>query len=78
MSWLTCALYSSYTGELPGGSTTLFDYYWDGTENKWVQWSQKVPKYVHLPDRKFNKILVPTVDTVRTIWLLDLQVIMIS
>jgi len=59
---------------LPGGSTTLFDYYWDGDDCHWMPWTDKVPEYVHVPDRKFHKILVPTVDTVRTTWLLSLQV----
>jgi len=52
----------------------MFDYFWDDVNAKWVPWTQKVPEYIHASDRKFNKILVPTVDTVRTLWLLDLQV----
>jgi len=61
-------------GELPGGSTTLFDYFWDRESTRWVPWAEKVPEYIHAPDGKFHKILVPTVDTVRTTWLLSLQV----
>jgi len=61
-------------GELPGGSTTLYDYFWDGDNYKWVPWADKVPEYVHVPDLKFHRILVPTVDTARTTWLLTLQV----
>lgn len=30
-------------------------------------------RYVHDPDKKYNEILVPTVDTTRTDWLLRLQ-----
>ena len=59
---------------MPGGSTSLFDYFWDGDSLKWLPWADKVPEYVHVPDRKFHKILVPTVDTIRTTWLLALQV----
>ena len=40
----------------------------------WIAWSKLVPKYVHVPEKKFNEILVPTVDTVRTTWLLNLMV----
>ena len=38
-----------------------------------MPWAQLVPKYVHDPEKKFNEILVPTIDTVRTTWLLNLQ-----
>ena len=34
---------------------------------------QVVPEYVHNPDLKYNQILVPTVDTVRSKWLLQLM-----
>lgn len=33
-----------------------------------------MPKYVHSPEKKYNEILVPTVDTVRTTWILNLMV----
>jgi dynein heavy chain len=59
-------------GELPG-SNSLYEYFWDGEQNKWVPWSQLVPKYIHDPEMKYNQILVPTIDTVRTTWLLNLQ-----
>lgn len=39
-----------------------------------MPWAQKVPKYIHDPVKKYNEILVPTVDTVRTTWLLELMV----
>lgn len=34
---------------------------------------QVVPEYIHNPDLKYNQILVPTVDTVRSKWLLKLM-----
>ena len=73
---LSCSETSCHvlTGEIPGGSTTLFDYFWDVESGQWIPWSDKVPEYVHISDHKFHKILVPTVDTVRTTWLLSLHV----
>ncbi|XP_064619187.1 dynein axonemal heavy chain 10-like isoform X2 [Lineus longissimus] len=59
-------------GELPG-TNSLYEYFWDGEQNKWVPWAQLVPKYIHDPEMKYNQILVPTIDTVRTTWLLNLQ-----
>ncbi|XP_074640231.1 dynein axonemal heavy chain 10-like [Tubulanus polymorphus] len=60
-------------GELPS-ENTLYEYFWDGEQNKWIPWNTLIPKYIHDPERKFNEILVPTVDTVRSTWLLNLQV----
>ncbi|XP_014674920.1 PREDICTED: dynein heavy chain 10, axonemal-like [Priapulus caudatus] len=57
-------------GEIPTGQPTLFEYYFDGELRKWIPWISKVPEYIHDPEMKFCKILVPTVDTVRSTWLL--------
>jgi dynein heavy chain len=59
---------------MPMAGATLYEYYFDGETKQWVPWQAKIPKYVHEPDRKFKDILVPTVDTVRTQWLISLQV----
>ncbi|XP_078277210.1 LOW QUALITY PROTEIN: dynein axonemal heavy chain 10 [Rhinoraja longicauda] len=58
-------------GELPGQLPTLYDFHFDDERQKWVPWSKLVPKYVHNPKEKFLDILVPTVDTTRTSWLLE-------
>ena len=59
---------------MPSAMSSLYEYFYDGEANKWVSWNDKIPKYVHRPEKKFNEILVPTIDTVRTTWLLRMQV----
>ncbi|XP_074916070.1 dynein axonemal heavy chain 10 [Chelonoidis abingdonii] len=61
-------------GELPGQLPTLYDFHFDGCQKKWVPWSKLVPQYFHKLDVKFIDILVPTVDTTRTTWLLEQMV----
>ncbi|XP_021268215.1 dynein heavy chain 10, axonemal isoform X2 [Numida meleagris] len=61
-------------GELPGQLPTLFDFHFDGFKKKWVPWMRLVPEYIHNPQKKFLDILVPTVDTTRTTWLLEQMV----
>jgi len=39
----------------------------------WVPWNTLVPNYEHNPSIKFNEILVPTVDSTRITWLLNLM-----
>uniref|UniRef100_U3K3Y5 Dynein-1, subspecies f n=1 Tax=Ficedula albicollis TaxID=59894 RepID=U3K3Y5_FICAL len=61
-------------GELPGQLPTLYDFHFDVSQKKWVPWMQLVPEYIHNPEVKFLDILVPTVDTTRTAWLLEQMV----
>ncbi|KAL7391500.1 hypothetical protein ABVT39_010104 [Epinephelus coioides] len=61
-------------GEIPGYLPTLYDFHFDGTQEKWVPWSSLVTKYIHDPEMKFADILVPTVDTTRTSWILEQMV----
>ncbi|XP_040439457.1 dynein heavy chain 10, axonemal [Falco naumanni] len=61
-------------GELPGQLPTLYDFHFDGFQKKWVPWMKLVPEYIHNPQVKFLDILVPTVDTTRTTWLLEQMV----
>ena len=62
------------TGEIPIAMPQLYDYFFDDEKLEWIPWNQLVPAYIHDPERKFIDILVPTLDTVRATWLLNLQV----
>ncbi|PVD32839.1 hypothetical protein C0Q70_08286 [Pomacea canaliculata] len=44
-------------GELPGFSS-LYEFFWNGEERKWIPWSKLVPKYIHNPESKFYEILL--------------------
>uniref|UniRef100_A0A3B4UD57 Dynein axonemal heavy chain 10 n=1 Tax=Seriola dumerili TaxID=41447 RepID=A0A3B4UD57_SERDU len=61
-------------GEIPGYQPTLYDFHFDGTQEKWVPWNSLVTKYVHNPEMKFADILVPTIDTTRANWILEQMV----
>ncbi|CAF4182159.1 unnamed protein product, partial [Rotaria magnacalcarata] len=52
---------------------TLFEYFFDASKECWISWKRLVPQYVHNPERKFYEILVPTIDTCRSDWLLQLS-----
>jgi len=47
--------------------TTVFDFYYDAERRAFVPWVEKIPTY-HLPHENtpFFKIMIPTVDSVRT------------
>ena len=61
-------------GEIPTMLPTLYDYYFDTEKSLWVTWSSVVPEYIHNAELRFNEILVPTIDTVRSTWLVELMV----
>lgn len=71
-NWTT--LFLILSGEIPTSQPTLFEYFFDSKKLVWVPWVDVIPEYVHDPEKKFSEILVPTVDTVRTTWLLELMV----
>ncbi|XP_047141246.1 dynein axonemal heavy chain 10 isoform X1 [Hydra vulgaris] len=53
---------------------TLFDYFLSLEKCAWISWSSMVPNYIHDPNVHYNQILVPTIDTVRSKWLVKLMV----
>lgn len=55
--------------QLPAKS--LFEYCFDTSEGVWRAWKTYVQAYEPPADGAFSKILVPTVDVVRTTWLLN-------
>ncbi|XP_044541337.1 dynein axonemal heavy chain 10 [Gracilinanus agilis] len=61
-------------GSLPGQLPTLYDFHFDYKKKRWLPWSRLVPEYIHDRDQKFIDILVHTVDTTRTTWLLEQMV----
>ena len=60
-------------GELPSLYPSLYDYFFDIDQKVWKPWKKLVPEYKHDPGKRYNEILVPTIDTVRTEWLLSLM-----
>lgn len=59
-------------GQLPTRYPTLFDYLFDLEKKLWIPTKMLVPQYVHNCNKIDSEILVPTVDTVRTTYFLDL------
>lgn len=53
---------------------TVFEYYFNEKEQKFVHWNKVVPAFEYDPKLPFFSLLVPTVDTVRYSTLLDMLV----
>jgi dynein heavy chain len=51
-----------------------FDYFYDPLQLNWVHWMTKVKKYDTQDDQLFNNIVVPTSETVRQKFILDMHV----
>lgn len=58
---------------VPAGFPTLYHYFVDKAKQVWIAWKWVVPGYVHDRLKNFNEILVPTIDTCRTDWILELM-----
>ena len=61
-------------GEMPTKKPLMFDYHFDVEEWNWKPWQHLVMDYSHDVSVKFNEILVPTIDTTRTDYLLSKMV----
>jgi dynein heavy chain, axonemal len=61
------------TTQCPTSKSTLYEYFFDAVKKEWIAWDWIIPEYVHNVNGKFSDILVPTVDTLRTEWMLNLM-----
>ncbi|CAK9806047.1 Dynein axonemal heavy chain 10 [Anthophora plagiata] len=58
---------------IPVSEKLLYDYFLDIEKNIWTPWKSLVPAYIHDRQKNFSEILVPTVDTLRTIWFVKMM-----
>ena len=61
-------------GNLIPTRTTIYDFRWDVTKSEWVPWENDIDKSPIPPEMAFKQIIVPTVDTVRYLFLADLSI----
>lgn len=61
------------TTQIPTSKPFLYDYFFDMEKLQWIAWAWLVPEYIHNRMQSFTEILVPTVDTVRVGWVLNLM-----
>ncbi|XP_041985040.1 dynein axonemal heavy chain 10 [Aricia agestis] len=61
------------TKYFPMGFPTLYDYCLELTTKTWEAWEWLVQEYHHQRDERFSSILVPTVDTLRLTWLIQIM-----
>jgi len=51
----------------------MYDYMLDVKQKVWIAWKWLTPIYVHDREKNFTDILVQTIDTLRTIWFMNLM-----
>ncbi|OXB72394.1 UNVERIFIED_CONTAM: hypothetical protein H355_012866 [Colinus virginianus] len=66
-------LFSYYFEQFPEGGL-CFDYYFDQASCQWCGWSQLLRPYEPAPDTLYSHLIVPTVDSVRLNYVVDLRV----
>jgi dynein heavy chain len=59
---------------MPDKKISIFDFYFD-MKREWVNWKDEVKQYETPEGIKFSKILVPTVDTKKYSYILNLMVL---
>ncbi|KAL0219153.1 hypothetical protein P9112_004806 [Eukaryota sp. TZLM1-RC] len=74
LSVTQCGIGGCPSGSLPSGEGTLFEYFFDTNLYQWIPWKAKVEAYVPPNPFRYNRILVPTIDTVRSTWLLETMI----
>jgi len=50
-----------------------YDYFFDITENKWMNWTTRVSPYIPTDETIFSKIYVPTLHTTRLRFIVDMH-----
>jgi len=58
---------------IPVSFPTIYDYILDVKKKVWMAWKWLVPTYLHDRQKNFSDILVQTIDTLRTIWFVELM-----
>ncbi|XP_050455387.1 dynein axonemal heavy chain 10 [Cataglyphis hispanica] len=61
---------------IPVSFPTMYDYVLDVKKKVWMAWKWLVPTYIHDRQKTFSDILVQTIDTLRTTWLVNLMSIL--
>eukprot|EP00163_Fabomonas_tropica_P009440 TRINITY_DN1923_c0_g2_i1.p1 TRINITY_DN1923_c0_g2~~TRINITY_DN1923_c0_g2_i1.p1 ORF type:complete len:2559 (-),score=897.69 TRINITY_DN1923_c0_g2_i1:297-7319(-) len=51
---------------------TVYDYLYDQEKREWVKWMDTVPAYTVDPKAEFSTVIVPTIQSVRSTFMLDL------
>ena len=59
--------------QFPMAKPTLYEYFFDRANKVWMAWHWVVPEYKHDRIMNISDILVPTVDTLQTFYLLSLM-----
>jgi dynein heavy chain len=60
--------------EMPGKDNSIYDQFFNGRTIKWDNWMSMGGEYRVPRDAVFNQILVPTIDTIRNGWTIDLLI----